>query len=617
MRNFDGLQPQEAFDELLKYVFFKERDETSQNEVTFLDGFASNEEMVASAQEIRRRFTAYTAAGRTVPARWRQEGFLLSDLALAKVHSVFAGLRLTNAKLDLRSSALREFLSGPVRKGLGIFLTPETVVQEIVSAIAPRPGERILDPACGSATFLMEAGEYAARSAQSGRLELFGVDKNPRMIQLAEFNCGHLNGAEFRFANADTLAPFGDPTLPTWMQEAAFDAIITNPPFGVSIDSRGYQFDAYITCRDDSGKLARKQSSEVVFLERSFQLLKPGGRLGIVIPRSVVTNKGLFHAREQLGKLGAVLGIITLPAETFAATGTQTTTVVLIAEKYGERIGPDSVIRPVIARLDNVGFDLTGRDRPNSQLPGLGEQLAQAMASAEESGIVRLLDPVAANQSFADIENMLGESRSRSAGGGRPLSDLVELACTGATPPRSAYTDDGLFLVKVGNLSGSGINWAARDRNFISTAAKRFNSPERLLRAGDILLTSSAHMTKYIGKKIDIITEIPRQVGGRAFFVGEVMLVRPKASVDPFLLLAYLRSAEVVQGLQDRVRGQTAHLHPNDLLDLRVNEDLFSSPVLSQVAGLLREEAALNDRLNALAFEQVELREKLPRGASQ
>lgn len=611
MRNVDGLQPQEAFDELLKYVFFKEHDEAAGRELTLADGFASASELGEAAEEIRRRFGRYIRDGRSVPPRWEDEGFLLSDLALAKVHSVFSGMRLLSTGLDLRSSALREFLSGPVRKGLGIFLTPETVVREIVAAVAIEGGESVLDPACGSATFLIEAAQSVLARDAKAKLKLFGIDKNPRMIQLAQFNGGHLVGVEMRTTTADSLLPFGDPAHPSWLREAAFDVIVTNPPFGVSLDARACSFADYLTCRDASGLTNAKQSSEVVFLERALQLLKPDGRLGIVIPRSVITNQRLAEARRQLGTLGAVVGLITLPPETFAATGTQTTTVVLLVQKYGAKISRHSYLKPVIARVENVGYDLSGRDRAGSQLSNLGLDVAKAIDTEQSSGIALVQEVIKAEDSFGQLEKMLGGSRTRGKPTGRPLSDLVQYANTGATPPRSAYTPSGLFLVKVGNLSGAGINWVARDRNFIVPKGKRFNDPERLLRSGDILLTSSAHMTKYIGKKMDIVTTVPDEVGGQAFYVGEVMLVRPREGIDPFLLLAYLRSPEVVEALQDRVRGQTAHLHPDDLLTIQLNEALYSSSLLRDVAGLLREEAALNDRLNELAFAQARLRAEL------
>jgi len=108
-------------------------------------------------------------------------------------------------------------------------------------------------------------------------------------------------------------------------------------------------------------------------------------------------------------------------------------------------------------------------------------------------------------------------------------------------------------------------------------------------------MTSSAHSPVYIAKKVDLITEIPDWVGGEASFVGEVMLIRPKADrIDPFVLLAFLRSPAVMNQIQGMVRGQTAHLHSKDLATLKVPYRLLdnNSPAV-EIAEILKEEARL------------------------
>lgn len=612
MRNIDGLQPQEAFDELLKYLFFKEHDEAISDQLSLVDGMATEAEISRLASIIRERFERYIGQSAMTPESWAKEGFELSDLALTKVHAIFQGTNLSRLGLDLRSSALRQFVTGPMRKGLGIFLTPDEVVRAVVSAVAPKAGEKILDPACGSGTFLFEAVNFA-RSADA-KCNIYGIDKNPRMLLLAEFNCSHLDECSFERTVMDSLADWSASGQPSWFEADTFDVILTNPPFGVSVDARGHNFSAYSTCIDEQGYPLRSQGSEIMFVERCLQLLRPGGRMGIVLPRSVLTNNRLQLARQRLAELGAVRAVVSLPHETFAATGTQTTTVVLIVEKYGPKLKRGTEMCPALARIENVGFDNTGRTRTGSQLEELGPALRSAIEQGKTSDLVQVLEPVEASATFARLPQILSGSSIMTETAGRKLAELVDEATTGRTPPRSAYADDGLFLVKVGNLTGSGINWVPRDRNFIandhSYAMKL--KPERRLQIGDILLTSSAHASKYIAKKVDIVTSIPKEVGSQASFVGEVMLLRPKTSViDPFLLLAYLRCDQVVAAIQDRVRGQTAHLHPKDLLEMSVDEDLLSSESLSNLADLLRREAAMNDDLNDLWFEQIRLQHDL------
>src|SRR5690606_33018820 len=102
-----------------------------------------------------------------------------------------------------------------------------------------------------------------------------------------------------------------------------------------------------------------------------------------------------------------------------------------------------------------------------NQLEGLAERMKAPQQSPCDQ--VTLLPPVKARDSF-EILSTANVSKRRPARG-VPLGDLVSEIRTGRTPPRSAYSDGpGLFLIKVGNLTGAGINWVPRDRNFIDTS---------------------------------------------------------------------------------------------------------------------------------------------------
>jgi type I restriction enzyme M protein len=116
----------------------------------------------------------------------------------------------------------------------------------------------------------------------------------------------------------------------------------------------------------------------------------------------------------------------------------------------------------------------------------------------------------------------------------------------------------------------------------------------------------------YIAKKVDIVTAIPPEVGGKASFVGEVMLLRPDPErVDPFVLLAYLRLPSVTKEIQLLIRGQTAHLYPDDVVNLRVNAALQNpGQVLKKLSHLARLEAEKFAELNRIMFSQAKLAEE-------
>ena len=536
MRSIDGLQPAEALDELLKYLLVKSEEEARSIPIPRLDIFSADSERTEVARHLRNRLLHYLDEYPQYAAElFHSKDFRLSNPCLAKVHEILGTEQLFQLPFDVRSAALRSFLNPKLRKGLGIFLTPDQIVDEIVNFIEFPDNAIVADPACGSGTFLLSAARKTLHT--NVPIQLYGIDKSPRMMLLAELNMGPSPSVSFKRRVCDTLRPseYSD-----FLPKAAADIILTNPPFGVNIDGRTYDLTIFATASQNGDRPVRRQSSELLFLEQCLSLLRPDGLLAIVLPRSAVNTFAGDRARNALGKIAALLAIVTLPPETFSATGTMTNTVVLFLKKFGSQLTPETQISPVVARIDNVGFDSTGRIRDGNQLPGLGRALRAACAGRSEESRISKGSRREAKNTLPDLPAIVkGEKLQSQLRRRQNLGQFVTLAITGATPSRTAYSSEGLFLVKVGNLTGSGVSWIPRERNFIDleTAAKRHTRSGRLLQQGDIVLTSSAHSPKYIARKIDVIDKIPDWIGGAASFVGEVMLLRPDLeSIDPFVL---------------------------------------------------------------------------------
>lgn len=577
MRNTDGLQPQEAFDELLKYLSFRQHE----------TGLLISDRGAASA--LRKRIRASLANLGGIAQDWHSSGVRLSDAALLSLHELFADVDLATVDLDLRSAALREFLSPELRRGLGVFLTPDEVVRTMVSVVAPTQTDVVCDPACGSGTFLVESVLHMRRQPvkRRRRPRIVGNDISGRMMLLAELNLAG-GDAEFEGQVLDTLTATEEPKpKPT--------VILTNPPFGVYVDRDLIEHQKFATVEHGSGRI----QSETVFVEQCLRWLRPGGRLGIVVPRSVISNATLDRARAALDNLGRLEAVINLPPETFASTGTQTNTAVLFFRKRKKNDISADPSTVAVAEVTNVGYDTTGRVCEGSQLESVAHDLSEALTTGREVGLVRLA-PAPDN---ARLQTLGGVRKRRRQNGHRYLGDLVLRDCarTGKTPPRRAYVEEGgVFTVKVGNLSGAGIDWTPRNRNFVRPESV---SKSLWLEEGDVLLTSSAHNPKYIAKKVDLVHEIPSFLGGRATFVGEVLRLRVKpGALDPFELLALLRNAELRSEIQRMIRGQTAHLRPKDLLELQVPE----TPPPAKLVELLREEAKLASQLNRVRRAQAE-----------
>lgn len=595
MRNIDGLQPQEAFDELLKYLFFKQAYETYENVKNF-----------PTIKEVKSLFKEYLGKANSWSDEiWRDKKFYLSDECLLKVHELLFPINFTSLNYDIRSHALKEFLTPEIRKGLGIFLTPDDVVKAIIEYLEPCSNDKILDPACGSGTFLIE---YLKKiKTQEKTINVFGYDKNPKMLLLADLNLNHVDNTYFNKKLLDSIKN-------TPQKKGEFDLITTNPPFGMIIDSRYYDLSNYETCKDKNGYILKSQGSEIVFIEKCFQLLKPSGELAVVIPKSIATNNTLQLARNALSKYGYIYTIMSLPPETFASTGTQLTTIVLFARKFLSQEEKDEKINVYMSKITNVGFDATGRSKAGNQLPDFTQTVSKAKKSQEPYKNVTIIYNVRKSDTFPKLADFF--INQISSFNGIPLGELCEVICTGKTPARQEYVENGYFLIKVGNLSGTGINWNARDRNFISheEIEKRKNAKRELfLREYDILLTASAHNSMYIAKKSDMFIKTPTFIKDSVSFVGEIMLLRPNLSqINPYLLLAFLRHPQTISSIQSLVRGQTAHLHADDLRKLTIPKTLLeNNSSLTQVAELLKKQVTTNNQLNEITHKQYDLLDQI------
>jgi type I restriction enzyme M protein len=195
----------------------------------------------------------------------------------------------------------------------GEFYTPRPVVKLIVDRVRPRLGEKILDPACGTGGFLVEAYEYLKPLAKNSREQtqlqtktLFGVEKKPLPYLLSTMNL-LLHGIEtpnIRRDNAlkNPLNEIGE--------KDRFDVIVTNPPFGGE-EEAGIQLNFPENTRASETALLIMQ-----FIMRS---LKHGGRSGVVVPNGFLFGDGVAsRIKAQLLRDFNLHTIVRLPNGVFA-----------------------------------------------------------------------------------------------------------------------------------------------------------------------------------------------------------------------------------------------------------------------------------------------------------
>ena len=222
--------------------------------------------------------------------------------------------------------AIFEFMVSKAAKGQkGQYFTPRHVIAEVVAMVRPTAGERVVDPACGSGGFLHHA------LLQAPTCSVWGFDQDPRALRVARVMLGASGQATARAIRVDSLRrpkrrlP-SDPTLEDLMRAQdprfrGFDVVLTNPPFAGDVGSE--YADAYELAR------GHRVERDVLFLERCVQLLRPQGRLAIVLPHNKVGAEQWAYLRAWLLERVAVVAVLGLGRNTFRPHTSQKACVVI------------------------------------------------------------------------------------------------------------------------------------------------------------------------------------------------------------------------------------------------------------------------------------------------
>jgi type I restriction enzyme M protein len=266
-----------------------------------------------------------------------------------------------------------EHLIAEVSKGQkGQYFTPRNVIKMCVKMLNPKQDEHIIDPACGSGGFLLHTmywvwDNYLKSVSQDAKQRyanryLFGIDFDDNMRRISQalmliagdgrhniFKRNSLDARDWNGEQAEeartslrSLLFKDDEENRKSYRYLSFDLLMTNPPFAGEITDSGllrqYEF------AKKKGKLKPKVERHLLFIERSLDALRLGGRMAIVLPQGVFNNTNMEWIREWFFEKARILAVVGLEGNTFKlpapAKGTGTKTSVLFLQKWEEEQKP-------------------------------------------------------------------------------------------------------------------------------------------------------------------------------------------------------------------------------------------------------------------------------------
>lgn len=332
---------------------------------------------------------------------------------LRRIIGSLNGFNMIGAGHDMLGRAFDVFLRGKFegKGGLGVYLTPREVCDCMVEmAFADLddnddllrtdsdglPSFRIGDPFCGSGGLLIRALEkYRYRLFNMPLPDGFkrdlwekikgscfiGADNSPGMVLKARMNMMAYGDGHSRIHRV------GDSFTTDVLESGSFDLILTNPPFGKGkinqrnnpglleqYFQRGERMLGSKPNRSGEWKLLKSQDPAILAIDRCLELLRPGGRLVIVLPDGILSNSGEQYVRDYLlgvkvsqpgrfrGGRTVIKAVVSLPPVTFGLSGANAKTSFLYLQK---KLAGDEQGAIFMAIANAVGFDV----KSNREIP--------------------------------------------------------------------------------------------------------------------------------------------------------------------------------------------------------------------------------------------------------
>ena len=359
-----------AFDEIFKLIYAKLYDEWKGiNDLNYqLEFFVGDR----SPEQVKSAITnLLNGAKRTWSGVFEPTDRIeLMDTHLKICVSFLEKIKLFNSNLRIIDEAFEYLIPDVAKKKEGQFFTPRPVEDMVVRMMNPKTHEFLIDPACGSAGFLLHSVMWVAGGVITGKElptpaknfaqnNIYGIDFAKEAVKIAKaINLIVGDGKSHIYGGG----PHGNSLNPlTWNDEVKaglrprllrftdnpekdrdnqnrflyldFDCLMTNPPFAGTVKERDilrlYQL------ADKNGRLVKQIGRHILFLDRSLQFVRPGGRMAIVLPQGLLNNTNAEYIRRFIIDEARILAVVGLHGNTFKPhTGTKTS--VLFLQKYTE-----------------------------------------------------------------------------------------------------------------------------------------------------------------------------------------------------------------------------------------------------------------------------------------
>jgi type I restriction enzyme M protein len=316
--------------------------------------------------------------------------------------------KLFNSNLDVIDDAFEYLVSKTSKGEKGQYFTPRWVIDMCVKMLNPQEAESVIDTAAGSAGFtvhsifhvwraildkmglpqthLLTAERKPARCEDYVRDKVFVIDFDEKSVRVArclnliagdgETNVLHLNSLDWkRWDDTAREDDWNDTFSEGWKRlrrlrdgkdnrAYRFDVVMANPPFAGDIKQSAI-LAPYDLAHNAKGRLETAVARDLLFIERNLDMLKPGGRMAVVLPQGRFNNASDKRLREYIMDRARVLAVVGLHPNSFKPhTGTKTS--VLLVQAWND----DPAAEPLCPKRDDYDIFFATQQKPSKDNSG-------------------------------------------------------------------------------------------------------------------------------------------------------------------------------------------------------------------------------------------------------
>lgn len=524
---------------------------------------------------------------------------LLDQEAILFFDSQISRIDLINPKRDPFGDLYEIFIGSGVREEEGQFFTPRNGIGLLVSMIDPKYNEKIIDPACGAGGFLTNVifhlnGDAIPYEKLEG--QLYGIDKDSYLANLAKIHIALLTLSSGYTICGDSLSwkDINGKLIPL---KNDFDVVLTNPPFGKNIVAISKQaqkeYDlGYIWKVDKKSKkyvktnnLQKNVPPQVLFVEKCIKLLKGNGRLGIVLPESLLTSNSYSYVVQYIHDHCNFLAVIGMPEDFFKTSGkggTHTKACLVVLQKRDVRIAKRSDDIIFMAEAKWCGHDSRGKEIEFDDLPKILENyrlytdnkltnrslLGYSISRAEL--VDNIISPRYYNPEITTIMSSLQHTHDIISIGELVSKKIIEIK-TGDEIGKLAYGTGEIPFVRTSDIS----SWEIKLDPKHGVSEEIFNQYryKQDVRPYDIFMVKDG---TYLIGTCAIATEYDTKIIYQSHLY-KIRVLKPEI-ISPFLLLAILSSKPV----NEQIKSKRFTQDIIDSLGTRIHELLL--PILKDRA---------------------------------